>query len=84
MRPDLADVRLAEQIFAPHYAAAVPRLVATAVPLRDARGSEAEVIATLQPGEVFELLDLVGQDGWGIACDAGLVGYLDAAALAPA
>ena len=83
VRPDLADVRLAEFVFAPHYAAAVLRTVARPVPLRAGRTGE-RVLATMQPGDVFELLDLVGDDGWGRAVAQGLVGYVEAAALTPA
>ena len=84
MRPDLADVRLAELVFAPHYAAPVLRTVARTVPLRAERQADAAVLATMQPGEAFELLDLVGNDGWGISVDVGLVGYVEAAALVSA
>jgi hypothetical protein len=84
VRPDLADVRLAELVFAPHYAAAVVRTVALATPLRAVRADGASVLATLQPGDAFELLDLVGDDGWGVAVVQGLVGYVAAAALMPA
>ena len=84
VRPDLADVRLAELVFAPRYASPVLRHIGRSVALRAARGSDAEVLATLTSGEPFELLDLVGDDAWGIATAAGLVGYVDAAALVPA
>ena len=84
VRPDLADVRLAELVFAPHYASPVTRTVARTVPLRGDRTRESVVLGSVEPGDVFELLDLVGDDGWGIAVAAGLVGYVDAAALAEA
>lgn len=84
VRPDLADVRLAELVFAPHYASPVLRSVARAAPLRSARDAAAVTLATLMPGDAYELLDLVGDDGWGIAVAQGLVGYLEAAALRPA
>ncbi|WP_274543653.1 hypothetical protein [Sphingomonas sp. Mn802worker] len=35
-------------------------------------------IAHLPVGATFDLLDLTGGVAWGIAVDAGLVGYLDA------
>jgi len=84
VRPDLADVRLAELVFAPHYALPVTRTVARAASLRAQRTGEARVLATVQPGDLFELLDLVGDDGWGVAVAQGLVGYVEAAALTPA
>ena len=33
-------------------------------------------------GGVFEVLELAGTNAWGIACDSGLVGYIDASAIA--
>ncbi len=81
VRPDLADVRLADRVFAPHYAAPVARVVAVPVPLRAGRGADQAVLATLAAGAPFELLDIVGDDAWGIATAESLVGYVDAVAL---
>lgn len=81
VRPDLADIRLADQVFAPHYAEAVEQRLASEASLRLARDSESEVLATVGAGERFELLDLIGDAAWGIAPEHGLVGYLPAAAL---
>jgi len=81
VRPDIADVRLAEYVFAPHYAAAVERRIAAETVLRAARPVDSEALATLGAGEPFELLDVTGGDAWGIATAHGLVGYLDAALL---
>jgi hypothetical protein len=68
-------------VFAPHYAAPVARVVTSEVALRAGRAQASEVFATLQAGAPFELLDLLGDDAWGVAPAAGLVGYLDARAL---
>jgi hypothetical protein len=81
VRPDLADVRLADLVFAPHYAAPVARVIAAVTPLRAGRAGDAEVLATLGAGARFELLDIVGDDAWGIATAEALVGYVDAATL---
>ncbi|WP_298669908.1 SH3 domain-containing protein [uncultured Sphingomonas sp.] len=81
VRPDIADVRLAAYVFAPHYAAAVARTVSTEATLRAGRPVDSETLATLAAGEPFELLDVTGGDGWGIATRHGLVGYLDASIL---
>lgn len=81
MRPDIADIRLADQVFAPHYAAAMRRTLAVAARLRADRGDDAETLATLSAGDAFDLLDVTGAAAWGIAPDSGLVGYLDADAL---
>lgn len=81
VRPDLADVRLAEYVFAPHYAAPLTRRVARPAALRLARDPTSETMATLAPGDTFEVLELAGDLAWGIAPAARLVGYLPAAAL---
>lgn len=80
-RSDLADVRLADRVFAPHYAAPVPHVVIGAVPLRAAKQADAEVIAQLGEGDLFEVLELSAGNAWGRAPGIGLVGYVDAALL---
>jgi hypothetical protein len=74
---------LAEQVFAPHYAAHVTRRLKTPTPLRSGRDVTAETIAELAAGDIFELLDVTGGIAWGIAPAAGLVGYVSAEALEP-
>lgn len=81
MRRDLADVRLAERVFAPHYASPMPRVVRAATAMRAAPAPDSEVLAQLVSGDVFEVLELAGSHAWGIAPGTGLVGYIDAAAL---
>lgn len=81
MRRDLADVRLAERVFAPHYAAPLPRILARAVTLRSAAPLAAEPLAQLSAGDAFEVLELAGSHAWGVAPGARLVGYIDADAL---
>ena len=80
-RRDLADVRLADRVFAPHYAAHLPHVVTRTTVLRGARGAEAEALATLNPGDPFEVLELSAGLAWGKAPTPGLVGYVDAADL---
>lgn len=82
MRPDLADIRLAAQVFAPHYAAAVERSIGSGTVLRSGRDPGSESLATLSAGEPFELLDLIGDTAWGRAANHDLVGYVPLAALA--
>ena len=81
VRPDLADVRLAERVFAPHYAAPMPREIRDAAALRAGPSRDAEVLATLRPGEMFEVLELAGINAWGVAPGIGLVGYIEATSL---
>ena len=83
VRPDLADVRLADRVFAPHYAAPLTMRLATSASLRAARSADADALVALPAGEPFDLLDVTGGVAWGIATGLGLVGYLDAAALEP-
>ncbi|HEX8388401.1 MAG TPA: SH3 domain-containing protein [Sphingomonas sp.] len=81
VRPDLADVRLADRVFAPHYAAPMPRRVARPVRLRPGRDDGAETLVELREGEPFDVLEVAGRKAWGVAPGCGLVGYLDADAL---
>lgn len=80
MRGDLADVRLAEQVFAPHYAAPLKARV-----LRDIRlfadRNLTEPLADMTKGDVFEVLELAGKHAWGLAIRATIVGYVDRTAL---
>lgn len=80
-RRDLADVRLADRVFAPHYAAPVPHVVDTRTTLRATRDSDGETLAELNVGEIFEVLELSAGAAWGRAPSIGLVGYVDAASL---
>jgi SH3-like domain-containing protein len=82
VRRDLADVRLADRVFAPHYAAPMPRDLAAPAELRSSAASDSEVLAKLAAGTVFEVLELAGNHAWGVAPLAGLVGYIPASALA--
>lgn len=82
VRPDLADVRLADRVFAPHYAAPVARVIARDTGLRLGRAAGSPVLATLSAGSGFELLDVLGSDAWGIAAAGPTVGYVDLAVLA--
>ncbi len=77
-RRDLADVRLADRVFAPHYAAPVTHVVTANVALRTAKEADAEMLTELTPGDVFEVLELSAGTAWGRAPAAGLVGYVDA------
>lgn len=81
VRPDLADIRLADQVFAPHYAASVPRIVVTATPLRQGADLQSGDLAELAVGNVFEVLEFVKGRAWGRSPAHDLVGYVDADAL---
>ncbi len=82
VRPDIADVRLADQVFAPHYAAPVRRTLRADTTLREGRDAASPAMVQLRAGDPFDLLDVTGGVAWGIATGPGLVGYLDAGMVA--
>lgn len=82
IRPDLADIAVAGQHFAPHYAAPMMRSgVLPAASLRAEPSAEADQTSELLFGEGFALLDLTGGWAWGYSLADHYVGYLAADAL---
>ena len=82
IRPDLADIAVAGQHFAPHYAA--PMMSSCVLPsavLRGAPSLGADQTSELLFGESFALLDLTGGWAWGYCLADHYVGYLAADAL---
>lgn len=77
MRSDLADIRLADRVFAPHYAQPVPRVATCPVALRTTRDAGSAVLGMLTPGDPFDVLEFTRQQAWGTATALGLVGYVD-------
>lgn len=75
-------MRLADRVFAPHYAAPMPVIVGALTPVREAADASSPIITKIATGGVFEVLELAGTNAWGIACDSGLVGYIQASAIA--
>ncbi len=84
VRGDLAHIRMAGKVFVPHYVVPVPHLVngAGAAVLKAGR-ADAEILAELPTGAVFNVLDVVGGWAWGQAGDDGVVGYVAAGAIHP-
>jgi hypothetical protein len=62
----------------------MPRDLARAVALRAAGPRGSEILTELKAGDRFEVLELAGSNAWGVAPGVGLVGYIDADALAAA
>lgn len=81
VRPDLADIRLAEYVFAPHYAAPLPCVVTRAVTLHAESSPSSESLAQLAAGEGFEVLEVLREVAWGVSPDRRLAGYVDRTAL---
>ena len=75
-RKDLADAALAGRVNASHYAEPVERSVDREAELLRAPADNADVLAELQPGERFRLLDDSLGWAWGYAGDEGRVGYV--------
>ena len=82
IRPDLADVELAELYFAPHYAAAAVRgCAAASIMVRSAPNDGASAVTELLHGEAFHMLDVRADWAWGYCGHDHYVGYLPLAAL---
>jgi hypothetical protein len=81
-RKDLADVALAGQVIASHYAEPIDRVLGSAAPLREAREDNGAAIQDLQPGDPFALLDDSLGWAWGYAGRERRVGYVRSEALA--
>jgi hypothetical protein len=76
-RSDLADVALAGQLFAPHYARPVTRICGpAAAPVRPSPSDESDPLYEMQPGEEFALLDISGRWAWGYRRSDHRVGYV--------
>ncbi|MFA5989388.1 MAG: SH3 domain-containing protein [Sphingomonas sp.] len=83
VRADLADIRLAEFVFAPHYAAALAMRFTRTAELLELPKGDACLLAACQPGDRFDALDFAAGYAWGIATSVGLVGYVLLDALEP-
>jgi cell wall-associated NlpC family hydrolase len=83
VRGDLADVTLADRLFAPHYAEALARsCVVPHVPVCGV--PEGEQVSELLEGEHFMLLDVSGGWAWGFCSLDHYVGYVPADVLGDA
>lgn len=85
VRRDVADIALADRVFAPHYArATLCHCTAAATMLRGAPSSDACAVSQLVRGEAFALLDVAAGWAWGYSAHDHYVGYVAADALGPA
>jgi hypothetical protein len=80
-RKDLADIALADQVIASHYAEPLPRVLARDAQLRIEPTNEAEVICRLNAGDLFDMLDDSVGWAWGYAGSDRCVGYVESDAL---
>jgi cell wall-associated NlpC family hydrolase len=83
VRGDLADVALAGQLFAPHYAQPMAmRCVVISTMLFDAPSADGKPVSQLLLGETFMVLDVASGWAWGFCAQDDYVGYAKADALA--
>ncbi|MBY8827781.1 SH3 domain-containing protein [Hephaestia sp. CMS5P-6] len=75
VRPDLADVRLAAQVFAPHYAQPIAMLAVRDTPILASANPDAEIFAHLRSGDTFDVLEITTTWCWGQQ-PGGVVGYV--------
>ncbi|MGN6620026.1 MAG: SH3 domain-containing protein [Sphingomonas sp.] len=81
VRADLADIRLADRVFAPHYAAPLTMTATAQTPVKATASPDAEILAMLEIGETFDVLEVSSQHCWGQRGSGGIVGYVATSAL---
>ena len=80
-RKDLADITLAGQVIASHYAEPLPRALSRPANLHSAPGEGSDVICKLDAGDPFELLENSVGWAWGYGGRERRVGYVESDAL---
>lgn len=82
-RDDIADIGLAGQIFAPHYARSLVRGCGSRQAfVRPRPDADSEAVTELLPGEDFAVLEYAGGWAWGYCLGDHITGYVEAIALA--
>lgn len=81
VRGDLADVALADRVFAPHYAKSCAFALIADTKLRVGPSPEADIVVDLSMGDRFDLLDING--GWAWGRSTGKVGYVVSSTIEP-
>jgi cell wall-associated NlpC family hydrolase len=81
-RRDIADIALAGQLFAPHYARPLIRgCGARPAFIRYKPADDARIASELLPGEEFAVLEISGRWAWGYCRHDHYVGYVEAISL---
>ena len=77
IRGDLADIKLAGKLFAPHYAVPlIKRCIMPATTLHDGPHESDEGTSRLLHGEQFAVLDIAGDWAWGYGLHDDYLGYV--------
>jgi cell wall-associated NlpC family hydrolase len=84
VRGDVADVALADRVFAPHYARPLEHGArATITAVRAAPSHQAVAVSEVLRGECFAVIDASGDWAWGFTQHDGYVGYVPLEVLGP-
>ncbi|MFM5913261.1 hypothetical protein D5I55_17050 [Chakrabartia godavariana] len=82
VRGDLADIALAGKLFVPHYARPMEMVCTTAgVSIHEGADVDSAVVAPLDAGAAFLVVDMAGDWAWGFRKADHLVGYVPKAVL---
>lgn len=82
IRGDLADIKLAGKLFAPHYAVPLLRsCVESSVVMHEEADGDSTPISELLMGEDFALLDVSGKWAWGYSLHDDYLGYVQLSTL---
>jgi cell wall-associated NlpC family hydrolase len=77
IRGDLADIKLAGKLFAPHYAIPVIRTgIAPVTEIHEQPDALSKPVSALMHGEEFAVLDIAGEWAWGYCLHDDYLGYL--------
>lgn len=74
VRRDLADIRLADRVFAPHYAVPARRSIGRTTAILDA--VDGAIVSQALAGEPFDVLEFTSSHGWGRSPIDGSVGFV--------
>ena len=80
-RRDLAEIALAGQVFAQHYAVPLLHIAIREVQIRKSPRADSECVATLAIDDNFQVLDIGNDWAWGRGDARGTTGYVVADAL---
>lgn len=84
VRKDVADIALADRVFAPHYAKPLLHAcLGATVTMRAAPSHDAIAVSELLRGEAFAVVDASGDWAWGYSLHDGYVGYVPVDAIGP-